>query len=61
MVVVGTGAGTHSYTLDDLYRLTSVTYPGSVTDTYTYDALGNRLTKNAVSGSLRDRSDGRGP
>ena len=48
-VVTGGGAGTHSYTLDSLYRLTSVTYPDPTTDTYTYDALGNRLTKNAVS------------
>jgi RHS repeat-associated protein len=38
--------GTTTYAYDDLYRLTSVTYPGPSTDTYTYDALGNRLTKN---------------
>ncbi|HSP56341.1 MAG TPA: hypothetical protein VLS25_12225 [Dehalococcoidia bacterium] len=29
-----------------MYRLTEVTYPNSVTDTYTYDGVGNRLTKN---------------
>jgi len=32
---------------DDLYRLTQVTYPGDETDTYTYDAAGNRLTKDS--------------
>ena len=41
------GTGTATYALDDLYRLTSVTYPGPDTDTYSYDPLGNRLTKNA--------------
>src|SRR3990172_8180834 len=41
------GLGTHTYGYDDLYRLTSVTYPGPQTDTYTYDAVGNRLTKNS--------------
>ena len=40
------GLGTHTYAYDDLYRQTSVTYPGPSTDTYTYDAVGNRLTKN---------------
>ncbi len=42
-------SGTHSYQYDPLYRLTQVTYPGPQTDTYTYDAVGNRLTKNAAS------------
>jgi RHS repeat-associated protein len=36
-----------TYTLDALNRLTSVTYPGPTTTTYTYDANGNRLTKTA--------------
>jgi YD repeat-containing protein len=39
--------GTHTYGYDNLYRLTSVTYPGPSTDSYTYDAVGNRLSKNA--------------
>ncbi|HLF79431.1 MAG TPA: RHS repeat-associated core domain-containing protein [Dehalococcoidia bacterium] len=43
------GLGTHTYSYDNLYRLTSVTYPGPSTDTYTYDAVGNRLTKNAAT------------
>ncbi len=42
-------SGAHSYQYDALYRLTQVTYPGPQTDTYTYDAVGNRLTKNATS------------
>jgi len=43
------GSGTTTYAYDNLYRLTSVTYPGPTTDTYTYDANGNRLTKNATT------------
>jgi RHS repeat-associated protein len=35
-------AGTHTYAYDDLYRLTSVTYPGPSTTTYDFDAFGNR-------------------
>ncbi len=44
-------AGTTTFTLD---RLTQVTYPGPVTDTYTYDAIGNRLTRNAVASTYDD-------
>ncbi len=36
--------GTHSYTYDDLYRLTEVTYPGPSTTDYVYDAFGNRTS-----------------
>lgn len=36
--------GTTSYAYDELYRLTGVTYPNGETVTYTYDAMGNRLT-----------------
>ncbi len=42
-------SGTHTYQYDALYRLTQVTYPGPQTDTYTFDAVGNRLTKNATA------------
>ena len=42
-------AGTESYLYDELYRLTSVTYPGSDTVSYTYDATGNRLAKSRGS------------
>jgi YD repeat-containing protein len=42
-------AGTHSYSYDALYRLTSVTYPDPVTDSFTYDAVGNRLSRNSTT------------
>ncbi len=42
--------GTHTYAYDDLYRLTSVTYPGPSTTTYDFDASGNR-TEMDVSGN----------
>jgi RHS repeat-associated protein len=41
---VTSAAGTESYTLDALNRLTGVTYPNADTAAYTYDAAGNRLT-----------------
>ncbi len=41
---VTTAAGTESYTLDALNRLTQVVYPNNDTVDYTYDANGNRLT-----------------
>jgi RHS repeat-associated protein len=41
---VTTAAGTESYVYDALNRLTSVTYPNSDTEGFTYDANGNRLT-----------------
>jgi RHS repeat-associated protein len=46
---VRTQAGLESYSYDDLYRLTGVTYPDTTTQAYTYDNVGNRLTK--VEGS----------
>jgi YD repeat-containing protein len=42
-------AGTHTYQYDNLYRLTQVTYPGPTTDSYTYDPVGNRLSKNSTA------------
>lgn len=42
--------GTHTYSYDDLYRLTSVTYPGPSTTSYGFDAFGNR-TSMTVSGN----------
>lgn len=42
-------AGTHGYQYDALRRLTQATYPGQQTDTYQYDANGNRAFKNATS------------
>ena len=42
--------GTHTYGYDDLYRLTSVTYPGPSTTSYAFDAFGNR-TSMTVAGN----------
>ena len=42
---------TVKYEYDALNRLTQVTYGNGVTVSYTYDALGNRLSKK-VTGSL---------
>ena len=44
------GAGTESYVLDDLNRLTTATYANGDITSYTYDSAGNRLTQT-VSGS----------
>ena len=38
------GAGTESYVYDALNRLTSVTYPNTDVEAFSYDANGNRLT-----------------
>ncbi len=43
------GAGTHVYGYDDVYRLTSVTYPGPSTTTYSYDDFGNRTSMTVDS------------
>ncbi len=45
------GQGTHTYAYDDLYRLTSVTYPGPLTTTYDFDAFGNRTEMTNGSGT----------
>lgn len=50
-VVQAFGQGTVKYEYDALNRLTQVTYGNGVTVSYTYDALGNRLSKK-VTGSL---------
>jgi len=50
-------SGTTTYAYDNLHRLTSVTYPGPTTDTYTAacpersrrDANGNRTAKNSTA------------
>ncbi|MFN8486849.1 MAG: right-handed parallel beta-helix repeat-containing protein [Caldilineaceae bacterium] len=44
--------GTTSYLYDTLYRLTRVIYPGGEQVTYTYDAMGNRLTMNSTIAGL---------
>jgi YD repeat-containing protein len=42
--------GTHTYAYDDVYRLTSVTYPGPSTTSYTFDVFGNRTSMTDGSG-----------
>ncbi len=44
--------GTHTYTHDDIYRLTRVDYPSSDFEVFTYDGVGNRLTKIDSSGTI---------
>jgi YD repeat-containing protein len=40
---------TSSYSYDPLYELTQVTQSGSTTESYSYDAVGNRLSSSSVS------------
>jgi RHS repeat-associated protein len=44
-------AGTHTYAYDNLYRLTSVTYPGPTTTSYAFDAFGNRTSMTDGTGT----------
>src|SRR5690348_18340824 len=44
-------AGTETYSYDDDYRLTSVTYPGPTTTDYTYDDFGNRTSMTDGAGT----------
>lgn len=46
--------GTTTYGYDALHRLTSASYPGGPNDTYTYDAVGNRLSKNSITYAYDD-------
>ena len=43
--------GNYTYQYDDLYRLAQATNPTLPDESYTYDALGNRLTSAAVTGN----------
>lgn len=47
--------GTTKYKYDENNRLTQVTYSNGVTISYTYDALGNRLSKT-ISGASQKKS-----
>jgi RHS repeat-associated protein len=49
---VSTTAGTTTYTYDTLNRRTSETFPGGVTNTYTYDKNSNLRTLTDPSGSV---------
>ena len=46
-----------SYTYDDLNRLTEVSYSNGVRVKYTYDALGNRMTRTVTKSSDQLRGD----
>jgi len=46
-----TPAGTESYLLDALNRLTSATPPGDTATIYSYEAVGNRLTLSHAGGT----------
>lgn len=54
------GAGTESYTLDTLNRITKATYPNGDTVTYTYDSAGNRTSEtiNGVTANYAYNSAG---
>ena len=58
---VTSGAGTESYTIDALNRITSATYPNGDKVTYSYDAAGNRTsqTVNGVTTSSTYDAGGR--
>jgi RHS repeat-associated protein len=47
--------GTHNYTYDNVYRLTQAQHPAGtslpvVTETFSYDAIGNRLADTTITG-----------
>ena len=48
-VGVSSNAGAESYTLDGLYRITAATYPGALTEAFSYDAAGNRTSHTDLS------------
>jgi len=41
--------GAHAYSYDSIDRLTSATYPGTTSESYTYDAVGNRTASHVSS------------
>ena len=43
-------AGTESYTLDGLNRITAATYPGALSEEFVYDAAGNRTDSRQGQG-----------
>ena len=45
-----TAEGTESYTYDADGQLTSVTYPDGTSETFTYDAVGNRIAHTGTTG-----------
>ena len=51
---------TTKYEYDKNHRLTKVTYSNGMTISYTYDELGNRLSKKVTSGFLKGDANGDG-
>ena len=49
-VGVSSNAGAESYTLDGLNRITAATYPGALTEAFSYDAAGNRTSHTDIDG-----------
>ena len=43
--------GGYAYIYDELYRLTGSVNPGQTDETFTYDAVGNRLTSDNIAGA----------
>ncbi len=52
---------TYHFVYDDEDRLTSLTTPGNITDTFTYNGLGLRVTKTDSTGSYAYVCDGTSP
>ena len=46
-----------SYEYDNLYRLTKVIYPNGTSVSYSYDALGNRISKKVTGSPAEIRGD----
>lgn len=44
--------GDHGYNYDEVDRLTLATYGGSTEESYSYDAVGNRTSLNALAGEI---------
>ena len=50
-VGVTSTAGTETYALDGLNRITNATYPGGVTEAFAYDPAGNRISHTNTDGT----------
>ena len=48
---VVSNAGTETYTLDALNRLTNASYPGGLSESFEYDAAGNRTSHSKTDGT----------
>ena len=48
---VTSNAGAESYTLDGLNRITNASYPGALSEAFSYDAAGNRTSHTDIDGA----------